>query len=152
MAEIDKFRRQLQAVIDLIIPSDDDPGALDLGTDTFVLHMLDSDAAILRPKVETGLAALDQASQSRFDGGFDTLSPAQRLTLLQDCETQPWFVGLSELVAEGFYADPANGGNREALSWTMIGYQHRLPDGPSGRVAAKYSVWKMGGKSDAPKD
>ena len=28
-----------------------------------------------------------------------------------------------EHVLEGFYADPGNGGNRDAVSWKMIGYR-----------------------------
>jgi hypothetical protein len=36
-----------------------------------------------------------------------------------------------DLAAEGFYADPANGGNRDAASWRMIGYDPRLPANPT---------------------
>jgi choline dehydrogenase-like flavoprotein len=45
---------------------------------------------------------------------------------------QAWFRHLAELVAEGVYADPGNGGNPDATSWSMLGYEHRLPEGPSG--------------------
>ncbi|MET0429090.1 MAG: hypothetical protein ABW026_11410, partial [Microvirga sp.] len=51
---------------------------------------------------------------------------------LQGVATTPWFKVLIELAAEGYYADPGNGGNSGARSWAMIGYEHRLPDGPDG--------------------
>ena len=38
---------------------------------------------------------------------------------------------LIDLAAEGFYADPANGGNRDGASWRMIGYDPLLPARPS---------------------
>jgi len=34
---------------------------------------------------------------------------------------------LIDLAHEGFYADPGNGGNREKVSWKMIGYDPGLP-------------------------
>jgi choline dehydrogenase-like flavoprotein len=42
---------------------------------------------------------------------------------------------LVELVAEGVYADPGNGGNPDAASWRMVGYEHRMPEGPTGPAA-----------------
>ena len=50
-------------------------------------------------------------------------------------EESDWFRQLVELTAEGFWADPGNGGNRDARSWAMIGYRHGLPEGPSGPSA-----------------
>lgn len=45
---------------------------------------------------------------------------------------EPWFTSLARLVAEGVYANPGNGGNRNAASWDVIGYEHGLPEGPDG--------------------
>jgi hypothetical protein len=41
-----------------------------------------------------------------------------------------------ELAHEGYYADPGNGGNRDAVSWRMIGYDPRLPTTPKPRPLA----------------
>ena len=117
-------RDTLRAVIDRIMPRDADPGALDLGTDNYVVAQLAGDAAGQHDLIEAGLAALAP--------GFAALSETVRDTALAAVATEPWFIALSELVAEGFYADPGNGGNRDARSWDMIGYEHRLPDGPDG--------------------
>ena len=55
------------------------------------------------------------------------LNPLAQTAALQKIENEPWFVNLAELAAEGYYADPENGGNAGAASWAMIGYQPRLP-------------------------
>ncbi len=129
------FRQRLRAVIDRIIPADRDPGALDLGTDGYVLPQLATGAARLTRAIAAGLDALEGSATRDFGVPFATLNGAARDGLLAAIEDEAWFIGLCELTAEGFYADPANGGNRDALSWQMIGYEHRLPDGPSGRLA-----------------
>ena len=115
----------LEAVIDRIIPADDDPGALELGTPAYVRARLAEDPALARA-VEAGLAGLT---------GFATLDAAGRDAALRAVEGSEWFRQLVELTAEGFWADPGNGGNRAALSWAMIGYRHGLPEGPSGPPA-----------------
>jgi hypothetical protein len=139
-------RSRLCAVIDRIIPTDQDPGALDLGADRYVLAQLAEEAAEFAGEIAVGLDALDLAGGLQFGAPFQALPPEQQDTLLAQFEQQPWFLELAELTAEGFYADPANGGNRDARSWAMIGYEHRLPDGPSGReasVAARTSATRQ---------
>ena len=64
--------------------------------------------------------------------GFAQLNPAEQDAALARHEREPWFMRLAELVAEGVYADPGNGGNPDAISWTMLDYRHGLPEGPSG--------------------
>lgn len=112
----------LDAVIDRIIPADEDPGALDLGTPAYVRARLAANPDLAR-KIEQGLAGL---------GAFAALDTSERDAVLLAIEDHDWFVALVELTAEGFWADPDNGGNRNAGSWTIIGYRHGLPEGPSG--------------------
>lgn len=117
----------LEAVIDRIIPRDDDPGALDLGTPRFVRGILASeprDGAL----IEAGLARLAETD-------FINADAAGRDALLLTIEHESWFERLVTITSEGFYADPGNGGNDGARSWAMIGYEHRLPDGPDGPPA-----------------
>ena len=118
----------LRAVIDRIIPADDDPGALELGTDGYVLHRMALEPAFAAA-VADGLAILRRLAGNE---PFETLPPDRRDALLLGIETEPWFARLIEVVAEGFWADPDNGGNRDARSWAIIGYLHGLPEGPSG--------------------
>lgn len=113
----------LDAVIDRIIPADADPGALDLGTPNYVRNHLGQAAADAQ-LIRDGLATLGDR--------FLALDAAGRDQALLAIENEPWFQRLVTLTAEGFYADPDNGGNANARSWGMIGYEHRLPEGPSG--------------------
>lgn len=126
--------RLLRTVLDCIIPRDQDPGATDLEVDRFVLKQLAGDSADLADAIMTGLWALDAEAVARFGNPFEMLAFDRQNGLLAETQSQPWFLQLAELAAEGFYADPGNGGNRDALSWQMVGYEHRLPDGPSGPV------------------
>ncbi len=119
---------RLRAVVGRIIPSDDAPGALDLGSDRFVrahCAAFPADAAL----IAAGLATLG--------ADFVDLPPDQQDDALIRIETAPWFARLVTLVCEGFYADPDNGGNDDARSWEMIGYRHGLPEGSSGPPAGK---------------
>jgi hypothetical protein len=121
----------LRAVVDRIIPADQDPGALDLGTDRFVVRHLAQDN-VLASAVQQGLADLEACSVANLGKRFVDLAIKEQNDLLRSIEHLRWFADLAELTAEGFYADPGNGANDGALSWRMIGYEHRLPDGPNG--------------------
>ena len=80
----------LAAVVDRIMPADRDPGAIALGAlDYLRQHFADhpADATL----IANGLAALGTSSANELD-----------LATLAD---QPWFRLLTELVAEGVYAD-----------------------------------------------
>ena len=115
----------LRAVLDAIIPPDADPGATDLGVDDFVLSILANERAPDEPMIRAGL--------ERLGGDFLASDPEARTARLTQVADQPWFVRLAELAAEGYYADPDNGGNHDARSWAMIGYQPRLPERLLGR-------------------
>lgn len=115
--------RLLHAVLERIVPADKDGGAIAFGAASYLdRHFATSpdDAAL----ITAGLATLP-------DDFPDLPAPAQD-TVLQGIESHPWFRRLAELVAEGVYADPGNGGNPGAASWTMVGYDHRMPEGPTG--------------------
>ncbi|MEP7239997.1 MAG: GMC family oxidoreductase [Devosia sp.] len=115
----------LRAVIDRLMPADDFPSATGLGADAFILEILDLDAKPSREPIRYGLSDLDRS-------GFLTREAAGQDALLKAVETEPWFVQLLDLCAEGALANPANGGNRHTAAWNMLGYQHRLPEGPDG--------------------
>lgn len=116
----------LRAVIDRIIPDDDSPGALALGSDRFVLERLRAEAGD-RELIEGGLRDLPEE--------FATLLAGRQDAVLEALGNPLWFQRLVVLVSEGFYADPGNGGNDGARSWALIGYRHGLPEGPSGPPA-----------------
>ena len=115
----------LRAVMDRLLPGDDAPSATGFGADRYVLAMLDGDAAPLRELIRYGLDDLRVA-------GFLTRDAAGQDALLRETAAAPWLKSLIELTAEGAFADPTNGGNRDAAAWKMLGYAPGLPDGPDG--------------------
>jgi len=136
----------LRALLDRLIPADDFPGALAAGTDQFIVALLAGDAADEAIGIALGLEQLDAEAVARHgaEGTFASLTAAQQDALLLALEAgepvTPWpaplvatvfFNRMVTLAAEGFYADPANGGNRDAASWRMVGYEPRLPPDPS---------------------
>lgn len=78
-----------------------------------------------------GLALADLQAK-----GFLALSDDDKDNVLAVCQSEGWFLRLCELVAEGIYADPGNGGNTGAATWSLLNYHHGLPEGPSGPPAA----------------
>ena len=110
----------LRAVLDAIIPPDADPGATDLGVDDFILSILANERAPDEPMIRAGLEHLGR--------DFLALDAEARTARLKQFAAEPWFTLLAELAAEGYYADPDNGGNRDARSWAMLGYEPRLPE------------------------
>jgi gluconate 2-dehydrogenase gamma chain len=88
----------------------------------------------MRELVRTGLAALDGEARARSGEGFAALSPEAQDALLRDVESgavraewtvspERFFALLVCTTAEGFYSDPAQGGNRNYVSWGMIGFE-----------------------------
>ena len=134
----------LRAVIDRLLPADEFPSATGFGADRYILQMLDSDAEPVRELIRYGLGELDRQQ-------FLTLDAAKQDALLKALEGEVWSGRLVELTAEGTYADPGNGGNRDAASWKMLGYEHRLPDGPDGppkRADPKPGIYGPSGVAD----
>jgi hypothetical protein len=118
----------LRAVLDRIIPADDFPCATVAGVDLFIVDLWDAGLIDQKEEILRGLAGLDRAA----GGLFELLSETEQDRLLQGVSHTDWFSKLCELAAEGYYSDPDNGANPDAISWKMIGYRPGLPEGPSG--------------------
>jgi hypothetical protein len=117
----------LRALLDRLIPADDFAGAVAAGVDDYVLRMLAGDLAPRLPAVSAGLRDLDSAAAARHGREFAALSASEQDLLLQDMGSGSAFFNLMvTLAAEGYYADPGNGGNRDRVSWKMVGYDPRV--------------------------
>jgi gluconate 2-dehydrogenase gamma chain len=79
-----------------------------------------------------GIAATNAWTRKAHGKDFDGLSPADRAAALKELESgkaqlvdfngRQFFGALYNLVMEGFFADPIYGGNKDKISWRMIGY------------------------------
>ena len=80
----------------------------------------------------TGIAAANAWTRKAYGKDFDRLSPAEREAALKtmeagkaefpDLDGKLFFEQLLQISMEGFFADPMYGGNRDKVSWKMLGY------------------------------
>ena len=126
----------LRALMNRIIPPDDFPDAWEAGVGEYLARQFEGD---LGAQVETyrfGLEALEAEAQAVVGKGFTALDPSVQDTILEwleagqaqtawPVEPTHFFHMVIEHVMEGYYSDPGNGGNRDAIAWRMIGFTGR---------------------------
>ncbi|MDQ2996566.1 MAG: gluconate 2-dehydrogenase subunit 3 family protein [Chloroflexota bacterium] len=124
----------LHALVDRIIPADDFPSGWQAGVGDYLAGQFERD---LRPQLEryrAGLDALDAEAQANNGARFAELDAAAQDALLRRVEAgtvatswpinpAAFFQAAIEHAMEGFYSDPGNGGNRDGVSWRMIGFE-----------------------------
>jgi hypothetical protein len=124
----------LRAAADRIIPPDETCGAAEAGAAEFILRLLNAELSGEQATYLEGLDGIDREAQARYGRAFASLAPTEQDDVLKDIggdhvktawtiSPRNFFQMLVEHVLEGFYADPGNGGNRDAASWKMIGYR-----------------------------
>ncbi len=123
----------LEAAIDRLIPPDDYPGAKDSGTGVFIIQLLRGDEQHLQSLYREGLRALNEEARIGYGNNFADISLEQQDAVLRQIEKSAvqtqwsvdpkvFFDTLLRHTTEGFYSDAANGGNRDSISWKMIGF------------------------------
>jgi gluconate 2-dehydrogenase gamma chain len=80
----------------------------------------------------TGIAAANDWSRKTYGRDFDRLPPDQRVEALKAMQegkaefhnfsAKGFFGRLLAMTMEGFFADPIYGGNRNKVSWKMLGF------------------------------
>lgn len=135
----DEEARTLTAACDSIIPPDDFQGAADAGVVDFIDRQLATRETDEREIWRRGVAALDATARRRHAAPFADLPLDARTALLSDVESgsvdaadwagvepRAFFHRLRFHTMMGFYGDPRHGGNRDRVSWRMLG----VPDPP----------------------
>jgi gluconate 2-dehydrogenase gamma chain len=79
-----------------------------------------------------GIAAANVYTRKTFQKDFDRLTEEQQIQVLQGLEqgkialdhvaAQEFFNLLLNAAMEGFFADPIYGGNKNKVSWKMLGF------------------------------
>jgi gluconate 2-dehydrogenase gamma chain len=129
----------LGAACDQIVPKDEDPGASEAGVVAFIDRQLATRAKRELARWRAGIRGLDAASRSRFGVAFAEAAFDDQTALLRDLEKgagdkghwqsiapAAFFRLLRDYTMMGFYGDPRHGGNRDRVSWRMLG----VPDPP----------------------
>jgi gluconate 2-dehydrogenase gamma chain len=113
--------RTLEAVCACLIPADRDPGATQAGVVNYIDRQLQRK---FRPHLATYREGLREAAR-RCGGDFAGAPGERQIAVLQAMETDPQTKAFFNLVAahamQGFYGNPRHGGNRDFVSWKMLG-------------------------------
>ena len=119
--------RTVDAIVAQIIPTDDTPGAREMGVARFIDHGLAGFLAPLAAAFRTGLADFEVQYRSRnpHNPQFATLPPARQIEWLQQVDHTPFFESLQQLTVLGALSMPQYGGNRGGLGWQLIGFADR---------------------------
>jgi gluconate 2-dehydrogenase gamma chain len=111
----------LEAICECLIPADRDPGATQAGVVRYIDRQLRYKFRPHLPAYHDGLR--EAARQS--GGNFAAAPPDRRLAVLRGMERAPETRAFMTLVVahamQGFYGNPRHGGNRDFVSWKMLG-------------------------------
>jgi gluconate 2-dehydrogenase gamma chain len=124
----------LAAACDQIVPPDDFPGAAEAGVVAFIDRQLATREKDQLPVWQQGVRSLNATARERQGKPFAELTLEEQTALLRDVEAgkvpatvwggldpQAFFDRLVRYTMMGFYGDPRHGGNRQHVSWRMLG-------------------------------
>jgi gluconate 2-dehydrogenase gamma chain len=139
----DSHARILAALCDQIIPADDFPSASQAGAVTYIDRQLARHYRRHELVYREGLEQSDAMSRNRFGRSLADATPAQQLRVAAalEKENRTFFELVRQHTMEGYYGSPRHGGNRDAVSWRMLGLAE-----PPLRGRAQYDLRK-GGRS-----
>jgi choline dehydrogenase-like flavoprotein len=118
----------LDALLDCLVPPDEDPGAVAAGVAAYLRRLLESDLVTAADLLTAGLADLDREAAHRYRRDFALLTTEAQHAILTDAErgetATTWSVDprtfmatVVRISAEGYYA-----GNQDRSSWRMVGF------------------------------
>jgi gluconate 2-dehydrogenase gamma chain len=120
--------RALAVLCDQIIPADDFPSASQAGVLTYIDRQLFRHYRRHQDAYRDGLKKASKMSVECFGKQLAQLPAPQQLEVASAIEQQDrqFFELVREHTLEGYYGSPRHGGNRDAVSWRMLG----LPEPP----------------------
>jgi gluconate 2-dehydrogenase gamma chain len=127
----------LAAICDQIIPADDFPGASQAGVLTYIDLQLAGPYRRHRKAYREGVKQANGLSRSRLGVDLAHASGQQQLEIVSALEQQnkTFFDLVRAHTMQGYYGTPRHGGNRDAVSWHMLGL-----DEPPVRGRAQYDL------------
>lgn len=118
---------EVEALAAFLIPTDDTPGAVEAGAVYFIDGAL---SEFMQPWAQTfraGLAEFGEDLAKRHPGviSISEVAEADAIAFLRTVEDTVFFRLCWTLTVWGTLSDPAYGGNRDRLGWSMIGFEDR---------------------------
>lgn len=129
----------LTAICDQIIPADDYPSASQAGVLCYIDRQLVRHLRRHQDAYRDGLEQADTMSRKRFGKSLAEASESQKLELVSalELEAPAFFDLVRRHTQQGYYGAPRHGGNRDAVSWKMLGLTQ-----PMVRGRAQYDLRK----------
>jgi len=117
--------RQLSAIAARIIPKTDTPGANEAGVIYFLDNVLGSDMSNHLPMIRESLAAFTAEVVTTYPAvkSFADLAEPEQDMFLKTRETTGFFGLVATMTKIGFFAMARHGGNKDSVSWDLVGYQ-----------------------------
>jgi gluconate 2-dehydrogenase gamma chain len=115
----------IDALVAQIIPTDDTPGAREMGVVRFIDQALAGFLSPLATVFRKRLADFETDCVAGHDGrqGFAALAADGQIEWLRQVEHTPFFESLQQLTVLGALTMPQYGGNRNGLGWQLIGFK-----------------------------
>jgi gluconate 2-dehydrogenase gamma chain len=135
----DAEAQTLTAICDQIVPEDDFPSASQAGVVNYIDRQLFRHYRRHRDVYRNGIEQADAMSRKQFAKDLADTAPLQQLEIVSAIEKQnPTFFDLVRRhTMEGYYGSPRHGGNRDGVSWQMLGLAE-----PPVRGRAQYDLRK----------
>ena len=127
----------MEALTAQVIPTDKDPGAKEAGVVNYIDIALATVYASQQEMYVLGIKGVDQSAKAMFKKDrFIDLKPEEQIQLLKAMERDEapgeiwkelpassfFYDCLLTHTYEGFYGDPAYGGNKNYLGWKLVGF------------------------------
>ena len=129
----------LTAICDQIIPADDFPSASQAGVLNYIDKQITRHYRPHQRAYRKGLERVNLLSQQRYGKILAAATPAEHLQIVTSLEKSDtsFFNLVRSHTFEGYYGSPRHGGNRNAVSWHMLGL-----DDPPIRGRSRYDLKK----------
>ncbi len=129
--------RLLEGITEQIIPTDQDPGAKEAGCVNFIDKQLVGFYRHYRNIYRKGLIGIDQTSLSLYGQPFLKITWEEQTQVLkalesgqakgsiwQDVSCREFFRLVRDHTMQGFYGSPRHGGNKDYISYRMMGLDY----------------------------
>jgi gluconate 2-dehydrogenase gamma chain len=129
----------LTAICDQIIPADDFPSASQAGVLNYIDKQITRHYRRHQEAYRKGLEQVNQLSQQHCGKNLWAATSTEQLQTVTSLEAsdKPFFELVRSHTFEGYYGSPRHGGNRNAVSWHMLGL-----DDPPIRGRSRYDLKK----------
>lgn len=127
----------VSAVCEQIIPADQDPGAISSGVPNFIDKQLVGAYKRHQQAYRAGLVGVQETSRAMCGIGFEALSWDDQTAVLVALESgkargrtwesqssRAFFQLIRDHTMQGFYGSPRHGGNRDYVSYKMLGMDY----------------------------